>query len=177
MSTLAFKITKSLIPKFSESFTKAHLVGVDVAKRNRPVIPEAMGVVAGCVFLIFMYLCIPIPFLDSWEVTRKALDLPHGQFDHKQVTCFYPFATLLCPHSLKHSFSLPYVYSLSFLASSLTMPHPFFAVCSHVGSFAFHMLHDLSRFRRRCPGPSMETQVTSANDSLHSFAHCVHGSI
>lgn len=88
VSTFAYKTTQSLIPRFIESFTKAHLVGVDVAKRNRPVIPEAMGVVAGCVFLMSMYLYLPIPYLDSWDITRKIFHLEERQeqFDHKQVS-------------------------------------------------------------------------------------------
>ena len=58
------------------------------AKKNRPVIPEVMDVVAGSVFLIFLYLYIPILFLDSWEVTL-ALDITHGQFDHKHVSIIF----------------------------------------------------------------------------------------
>lgn len=103
-------------PRLKEAFIAAHLVGVDQSKRGRVQMwvvfflihfwytfntllilnscfvdclkcsPEATGVVAGCVFLITMYLFIPIPFLDSWPQVTKYFNLPVGSFDHRDVS-------------------------------------------------------------------------------------------
>jgi len=38
--------------------------------------PEAQGVICGTVFLITLFLFIPVPFLDDF-VMRKLADFPH----------------------------------------------------------------------------------------------------
>lgn len=66
LSACAFIITKQFIPGLSDMFIKANLFGHDLNKRSRPKIPEAMGLVTGCVFLVTLFLFIPIPFGNSW---------------------------------------------------------------------------------------------------------------
>lgn len=65
ISACAFEITRRLIPSLSGMFIGANLFGNDLCKRDKPKIPEAMGVVTGCIFLIALFLFIPVPFVFS----------------------------------------------------------------------------------------------------------------
>lgn len=62
LSSVIYYFTLKLIPKAGPSFIKAHLYGVDLNKRNTEKIPEAIGVLTGCMFLIAMFLFIPLLF-------------------------------------------------------------------------------------------------------------------
>lgn len=79
LSVLGFAITCRVIPKFKTMFIRAHLYGIDLNKANDRKIPEAMGVVCGSVFLIIMFLFIPIPFIQYWTTNTDA-EFPHHQF-------------------------------------------------------------------------------------------------
>lgn len=79
-----------------ESFIRAHLVGLDQAKKDRTAIPESMGVIAGCVFLVTMYIFIPIPFLDSWSVTRDLLNVPQGTFEDREFAAMLASLLSIC---------------------------------------------------------------------------------
>lgn len=61
----AFYLSSTLIPSFSDAFVRAGLKGRDLSKRDRREVPEALGVVSGAVFLISMFLFIPIPFYQN----------------------------------------------------------------------------------------------------------------
>ena len=50
---------------FFSAFIRAGLKGHDMSKREKREIPEALGVVSGAVFLIAMFLFIPIPFYQN----------------------------------------------------------------------------------------------------------------
>ncbi|CAG8494224.1 2472_t:CDS:2, partial [Acaulospora morrowiae] len=63
-SILGCAITWKLVPALKGSFTKAGLVGKDVNKINKPVIPESMGVVCATVYLVCLFLFIPFPFME-----------------------------------------------------------------------------------------------------------------
>eukprot|EP01088_Endostelium_zonatum_P013191 TRINITY_DN27603_c0_g1_i1.p1 TRINITY_DN27603_c0_g1~~TRINITY_DN27603_c0_g1_i1.p1 ORF type:complete len:462 (-),score=64.85 TRINITY_DN27603_c0_g1_i1:46-1431(-) len=54
-----------LIPSSFELFTKANLVGRDLNKVAKNPVPESLGVIASAVFLICMFLFLPIPFYSS----------------------------------------------------------------------------------------------------------------
>lgn len=58
-------------------FVKANLYGIDMSKRSSGQIPEAIGVVTGCVFLITMFLFIPMPFTDC---IFRNVNFPHDKF-------------------------------------------------------------------------------------------------
>uniref|UniRef100_T1JPR7 UDP-N-acetylglucosamine--dolichyl-phosphate N-acetylglucosaminephosphotransferase n=1 Tax=Tetranychus urticae TaxID=32264 RepID=T1JPR7_TETUR len=73
-SLAGFHVTMSTIPNLKAKFVKAKVTGVDMCKQNAEPIPEAMGVIAGSVFLITMSLFIPIPFL-QFDKTRVFDDL------------------------------------------------------------------------------------------------------
>uniref|UniRef100_A0A5K3EL49 UDP-N-acetylglucosamine--dolichyl-phosphate N-acetylglucosaminephosphotransferase n=2 Tax=Mesocestoides corti TaxID=53468 RepID=A0A5K3EL49_MESCO len=62
MTIASFFLTKSLIKSFGGIFIKAGLHGVDMNKANKPILPEAQGVIAAAVYLNCMFLFIPLPF-------------------------------------------------------------------------------------------------------------------
>ncbi|XP_047019190.1 UDP-N-acetylglucosamine--dolichyl-phosphate N-acetylglucosaminephosphotransferase [Helicoverpa zea] len=77
LSAIAFFITDELIPNLSELFVKAGLFGIDLCKSNKKKIPEAIGVVSGCVFLVTSFIFIPIVFGNGLMDTQQ---FPHNEF-------------------------------------------------------------------------------------------------
>jgi len=77
MSVCAYGLTVRLIPRIKSMFVKANLYGVDMSKRSGGKVPEAIGVVTGCVFLITMFLFIPVPFTDC---IFRNVSFPHDKF-------------------------------------------------------------------------------------------------
>ncbi|XP_012266811.1 UDP-N-acetylglucosamine--dolichyl-phosphate N-acetylglucosaminephosphotransferase isoform X1 [Athalia rosae] len=77
MSIASYFLTVQLIPKLTDMFIKGNLYGIDMNKKSGGRIPEALGVVTGCVFLITMFLFIPVPFSDY---IFKNADFPHNEF-------------------------------------------------------------------------------------------------
>ncbi|KAI4476390.1 hypothetical protein M0802_014876 [Mischocyttarus mexicanus] len=77
MSIGAYYFTINLIPRLKDLFIKANLYGIDMNKRNNLKVPEALGVVTGCIFLITMFLFIPVPFTDY---IFKNEHFPHNEF-------------------------------------------------------------------------------------------------
>ncbi|XP_075152143.1 alg7 dolichyl-phosphate N-acetylglucosaminephosphotransferase [Haematobia irritans] len=82
----AYGMAVRIIPRFREMFIKANLFGKDLCKRDQKEIPESMGVLVGCVFLVAMFLFIPVPFtleesaaMDS-ETRSKPSTFPHEEF-------------------------------------------------------------------------------------------------
>ncbi|GJQ65626.1 hypothetical protein Trydic_g7719 [Trypoxylus dichotomus] len=76
MSMFAYFITIRLIPKLKDTFIKANLFGIDMSKKTGDKVPEAIGVVSGCIFLITLFLFIPIPFSQSLFNSN----FPHDEF-------------------------------------------------------------------------------------------------
>uniref|UniRef100_A0A336LWH4 UDP-N-acetylglucosamine--dolichyl-phosphate N-acetylglucosaminephosphotransferase n=1 Tax=Culicoides sonorensis TaxID=179676 RepID=A0A336LWH4_CULSO len=74
----AYFLTVNLIPSLKPMFLKANLFGIDMNKKSSGKVPEAMGVVTGCIFLISLFLFIPVPF-SSALVSREG-DFPHDEF-------------------------------------------------------------------------------------------------
>ncbi|KAG9284657.1 hypothetical protein G9A89_004699 [Geosiphon pyriformis] len=63
-SLLGFATTWHLIPALKESFLAAKLIGHDINKPKKPIIPESMGVVCATVYLVCLFLFIPFPFME-----------------------------------------------------------------------------------------------------------------
>ncbi|KAL2857500.1 glycosyl transferase family 4-domain-containing protein [Aspergillus pseudodeflectus] len=61
-SGIAFAVTFSMIRWLGPVFIKAGLSGKDMAKPNRPVIPETMGAVCAVVYLLVLIFFIPFAF-------------------------------------------------------------------------------------------------------------------
>ncbi|XP_050077803.1 UDP-N-acetylglucosamine--dolichyl-phosphate N-acetylglucosaminephosphotransferase [Anopheles maculipalpis] len=79
ISVGAYFAGRSLIPKMKPMFINANLYGIDMNKASKPKIPEAFGVVTGCIFLVSLFLFIPVPFLRNFSTTIKG-DFPHDKF-------------------------------------------------------------------------------------------------
>ena len=77
LSILALLATNHIIPKFFDMFIKANLYGIDMCKSGKQKIPEAMGVLSGCIFLITLFLFIPFPF--SRFIFHQSR-FPHDEF-------------------------------------------------------------------------------------------------
>ncbi|CRL05565.1 CLUMA_CG018065, isoform A [Clunio marinus] len=76
----AYLLAINLIPNLKNMFLKAKICGIDMNKSEKIQIPEAFGVVTGCVFLIAMFLFIPIPFGSYLLDNKPDENFPHNEF-------------------------------------------------------------------------------------------------
>ncbi|XP_067127168.1 UDP-N-acetylglucosamine--dolichyl-phosphate N-acetylglucosaminephosphotransferase [Centruroides vittatus] len=138
MSVVGFIATFRIIPKFREMFIKAHLSGMDMSKKSKELIPEAAGVISGSVFLMVMFLFIPIPFIQSWT-TNTHDPFPHDEFVKLvaallSVCCmlFLGFADDVLNLKWRHKLLLPtmaslpllMVYYVTFNNTTVLLPKP-----------------------------------------------------
>ncbi|XP_034826706.1 UDP-N-acetylglucosamine--dolichyl-phosphate N-acetylglucosaminephosphotransferase [Maniola hyperantus] len=77
LSIIAYFLTDELIPKLKSLFKNAGLFGIDLCKVSKDKIPEAIGVISGCIFLITILLFIPICFGNS---LMDRGNFPHNEF-------------------------------------------------------------------------------------------------
>lgn len=68
-AVISYLSTYKLIPQLKDMFLKANLCGVDLNKKTKVKIPEALGVVCGCTFLMNVLFFLPLPF-GSYLTTR-----------------------------------------------------------------------------------------------------------
>lgn len=64
---LAFSLVAGLaanesIPAFGRLLLYAGRKGADLNKTDKPVIPESLGIAVGAIYLVTMFLFIPVPF-------------------------------------------------------------------------------------------------------------------
>ncbi|XP_026331518.1 UDP-N-acetylglucosamine--dolichyl-phosphate N-acetylglucosaminephosphotransferase-like, partial [Hyposmocoma kahamanoa] len=76
-SIISFLITDELIPKLKDLFINAGLYGIDMCKTSKNKVPEAIGVVSGCIFLVTSVLLIPIVF--GYALMDRE-HFPHNEF-------------------------------------------------------------------------------------------------
>ncbi|CAL8070420.1 unnamed protein product [Calicophoron daubneyi] len=62
MSSGSVFLLRRMFRSYKSDFLRAGFSGVDMGKPERPVLPEAQGVLAGTVFMAIMFLFIPVPF-------------------------------------------------------------------------------------------------------------------
>ncbi|XP_059046404.1 UDP-N-acetylglucosamine--dolichyl-phosphate N-acetylglucosaminephosphotransferase isoform X1 [Achroia grisella] len=77
ISLFAYLFTDELIPKLGHLFINAGMFGIDLCKVNKNKIPEAVGVVSGCVFLVTCFIFIPIVF--GYNLIERE-HFPHNEF-------------------------------------------------------------------------------------------------
>ncbi|KAJ2660660.1 tunicamycin resistance protein [Coemansia sp. RSA 1200] len=70
ISGLAGLATWCVVPATVATFKRAGLSGVDLAKPNRPVLAESMGVVAAMIYLVATFLFIPAQFQNWWAAQK-----------------------------------------------------------------------------------------------------------
>lgn len=137
LSAIGGLLTYNIMPKFASPFINAHLFGIDMSKTAKNKIPEAMGVISGSVFLMIMFLFIPIPF--SHHLTDHSGLFPHDKFVEMiaallSVCCmlFLGFADDVLDLRWRHKLLLPtmaslpllMVYFVNFNSTTVIIPKP-----------------------------------------------------
>ncbi|KAK7105584.1 UDP-N-acetylglucosamine--dolichyl-phosphate N-acetylglucosaminephosphotransferase-like [Littorina saxatilis] len=142
MSAAGFLVCFNIIPKFKDMFIKANLFGVDMSKRTKSKIPESMGVICGAVYLIIMFLFIPVPFYKHLADNRKGNFPYHEYIEYLaallSVCCmiFLGFADDVLNLKWRHKLLLPTmaslplltVYFVNFNSTTIIVPKPFRAL-------------------------------------------------
>ncbi|KAL5020418.1 hypothetical protein ScPMuIL_003310 [Solemya velum] len=124
-------------------FIRANLFGIDMSKPkqsrgSKPKIPESQGVVCGAVFLIIMFLFIPVPFYK--HLTDDSRIFPHHLYVEfiaalLSICCmiFLGFADDVLDLKWRHKLLLPTMASLPLLmvyfvnveSTTIVVPKPF----------------------------------------------------
>ncbi|XP_076339158.1 alg7 dolichyl-phosphate N-acetylglucosaminephosphotransferase isoform X1 [Tachypleus tridentatus] len=145
MSTAGFLVVLRVIPKFKDMFIKAGLKGVDMSKPVNKEVPESAGVISGSVFLIIMFLFIPVPFIQYWT-TNTSEAFPHHEFVELvaallSICCmlFLGFADDVLDLKWRHKLLLPtmaslpllMVYYVTFNTTTIIVPKPFRLFLGH----------------------------------------------
>ncbi|KAI8822883.1 UDP-N-acetylglucosamine--dolichyl-phosphate N-acetylglucosaminephosphotransferase-like protein [Fimicolochytrium jonesii] len=87
LSVLAGFFTYLAIPWVGDVFVKHGRFGQDRLKADRPVLPESMGAMAGLIYIIALFLFIPVPFI-SW-FRESGLGLGEGSsFPYNKLAQF-----------------------------------------------------------------------------------------
>lgn len=142
------------IPHLMDMFIKANLFGIDVHKRKKVKLPEAMGVVAGCIYLITLFLFIPVPFSKHIADVRY---FPHNEFVEViaallSICCMLllGFADDVLDLRWRHKLILPTIASLPLLAvyfininsTTVIIPKPLHGLCgSSVNLGVFYYIY------------------------------------
>jgi len=136
VSVVAYVVAVRIIPRFGDMFIKANLFGIDMSKSRKEKIPEALGVVTGCVFLITLFIFIPVPFSQS---ILKNADFPHDEFVELlsallSICCMLllGFADDVLDLRWRHKLLLPtiaslpllMVYYVNFNSTTIIVPKP-----------------------------------------------------
>ena len=115
-------LTFYLIPKCKSMFLKANISGRDMGKKNNSgnptKIPEAQGVITGCVFLMITYSMIPLWYLNS----KTNEPFPHAEF-YQLLAALSSITFMLCLGFVddvldlrwRHKLILPTIASLPLL--------------------------------------------------------------
>lgn len=115
-------LTGQLIPSLSPMFLKANLFGIDMSKTSKDKkIPESQGVVSATVFLIVMFIFIPVPFIGYFAV-RGTASFPFHEYVEflaalLSICCmiFLGFADDVFDLKWRHKLLLPTIASLPLL--------------------------------------------------------------
>ncbi|KAJ1519626.1 hypothetical protein ONE63_004899 [Megalurothrips usitatus] len=136
MSFGAYWFTVRIIPKLKDMFLKANLFGIDLNKQSKDKVPEALGVVTGSIFLVTMFLFIPLPFSHSLFANN---DFPHDELVKLMaallsICCMLllGFADDVLDLRWRHKLLLPtvaslpllMVYYVTFNATTIIVPKP-----------------------------------------------------
>ncbi|KAL3848081.1 hypothetical protein ACJMK2_018962 [Sinanodonta woodiana] len=139
MSFVGFYLCFNIIPKFKDVFMRADLFGADLSKRVQNKIPEAQGVICGAVFLIIMFLFIPVPFYKHLSDTVSDT-FPYNEYIEYiaallSICCmiFLGFADDVLDLKWRHKLLLPtmaslpllMVYFANFNSTTIIVPKPF----------------------------------------------------
>ncbi|XP_014249162.1 UDP-N-acetylglucosamine--dolichyl-phosphate N-acetylglucosaminephosphotransferase [Cimex lectularius] len=137
LSVIFYFVTYRIIISVGPMFIKARLFGRDLNKKSDALIPEALGVVSGCMFLIIMSLFIPFPF---GRVIFQNSHFPYDEFVKLvaallSICCMLllGFADDVLDLRWRHKLLLPtiaslpllMVYYVTFNSTTIIVPKPF----------------------------------------------------
>jgi UDP-N-acetylglucosamine--dolichyl-phosphate N-acetylglucosaminephosphotransferase len=115
-------LTYTVIPKFRDMFIKAGLFGVDLNKSSGTKVPEATGVITGCIFLMITFLMIPFTYSVYLLEENQRTSFPHEEFVQLvaallSITCMLllGFADDVLDLRWRHKLLLPSMASLPLL--------------------------------------------------------------
>lgn len=122
MSACGFVVCYNIIPKFKTMFINAHLFGMDMSKRDKKKIPESQGMICGAIFLVIMFLFIPVPFYKHILTDNSEKPFPHHEYIEYiaallSICCmiFLGFADDVLELKWRHKLFLPTMASLPLL--------------------------------------------------------------
>lgn len=122
MAVGSYLISSKLIPSFSQNFLEANMFGRDLNKTSTKKVPEALGVVCGATFLVFMFFFIPIPFINFNQDGENQFIFNHRDLIQYlsallSICCmvFLGFADDVLNLKWRHKLTLPTVASLPLL--------------------------------------------------------------
>ena len=93
ISALSYLATYNIIPNSIELFKKAGLVGRDLHRKERPEVPEAVGVVVGAVYVTALSVFLPFVFMCRSLLSRDMrLAMFMASLLSIQSMCFLGFA-------------------------------------------------------------------------------------
>nr|CAG4651893.1 EOG090X07N9 [Triops cancriformis] len=144
LSLCGFFLSIKVIPRFRDMFLRAKLYGIDLNKVEKREVPEATGMITACVFLIIMFLFIPVPFHQHF-LGEKSI-FPHDQFVEfiaalLSICCMLllGFADDVLDLKWRHKLLLPtmaslpllMVYYVNFNSTTIIVPKPFRFLMGH----------------------------------------------
>lgn len=106
------------IPGTSKLLLEANLFGRDCHKKNRPIVPEAMGVVVGFSYAIGLTIFVPFVFINRKEIglhELKELSMFLAALLSINSMCFLGFADNVLNLKWRHKLTLPSIASLPVL--------------------------------------------------------------
>jgi UDP-N-acetylglucosamine--dolichyl-phosphate N-acetylglucosaminephosphotransferase len=81
-SIIALIATWIIIPRVKNLFIEANLSGNDAHRKDKPLLAEGLGIICGLVYIITLFMFIPIPFLSYLKEDEI------GSFPHHNVSIF-----------------------------------------------------------------------------------------
>ncbi|KAK3107213.1 hypothetical protein FSP39_009619 [Pinctada imbricata] len=145
MSLIGFIVCFNILPKFKEMFIRVNLFGIDMSKQTKYKVPEAQGVICGAVFLVIMFLFLPVPFYR--HLADGNARFPHHEYIEYlaallSVCCmvFLGFADDVLNLKWRHKLFLPtmatlpllMVYFVNFNLTVIVVPKPLRMYCGNL---------------------------------------------
>ncbi|CAG0918472.1 unnamed protein product [Notodromas monacha] len=142
-SCVSFWVTIRLVRKFKNTFIAAGISGKDLCKKDHPVIPEACGVLSGCIFLVVMSALLPATFGHHLISGNKNVFPYHEFVEHLagmlSICCMIllGFADDVLNLRWRHKILLPMlaalpllcVYLVNFNSTTIIIPRPLRVLC------------------------------------------------
>ncbi|KAI8099271.1 glycosyl transferase family 4-domain-containing protein [Halteromyces radiatus] len=94
LAILAGLTAVKTIPRLKQPFLNAKLSGIDILKPNKPILPETLGLPIAIIYLITMFLFIPVPFID-WFGGKFFFSVVHDEAPHLGTFPYHKLGEIL----------------------------------------------------------------------------------